>query len=52
MSTTGFLKLKMKKGDDWILVHEATTHIPIGGSLYRLKFVSDDGDLVELEKEK
>lgn len=48
----GFLKLKMKKGDDWVLVHEGTSHIQIGRSLYRLKFVSDDGFLVELEKEK
>jgi peroxiredoxin len=46
-----FLKLKMKKGDAWILVHEGTSRIPIGRSLYRLKFVSDDGYLVELEKE-
>jgi peroxiredoxin len=48
----GFLKLKMKKGDDWVLVHEGTSRIPIDRSLYRLKFVSDDGFLVELEKEK
>ena len=48
----GFLKLKMKKGDDWMLVHEGTSRIPIDRSLYRLKFVSDDGVLVELEKEK
>jgi peroxiredoxin len=48
----GFLKLKMKKGDDWVLIHAGTSRIPIGRSLYRLKFVSDDGFLVELEKEK
>jgi len=48
----GFLKLKMKKGDDWVSVYEGTSRIPIGRSLYRLKFVSDDGNLVELEKEK
>jgi thiol-disulfide isomerase/thioredoxin len=48
----GFIKLKMKKGDDWVSVYEGTSHIPIGRSLYRLKFVSDDGFLVELEKEK
>jgi peroxiredoxin len=48
----GFLKLKMKKGDDWVLVHEGTSRIPIDRSLYRLKFVADDGFLVELEKEK
>jgi len=48
----GFLKLKMKRGDDWIPVFEGTSRIPIGRSLYHLKFVSDDGDLVELEKEK
>ena len=46
------LKLKVKKGDAWIAVHEGTSGIPIGRSLYHLKFVSDDGYLVELEKEK
>jgi hypothetical protein len=48
----GFLKLKMEKGDDWVPVFEGTSRIPIGRSLYRLKFVSDDGFLLELEKEK
>ena len=48
----GFLKLKMKKGDDWVPVYEGTSRIPVGRSLYHLKFVSDDGNLVELEKEK
>jgi hypothetical protein len=51
-STPAFLRLKVKKGEDWSLVHEGTSRIPIGRSLYRLKFVSDDGVLVELEKEK
>jgi hypothetical protein len=51
-SAPGFLKLMMKKGDDWSLIQEGTSHILIGRSLYRLKFVSDDGHLVELEKEK
>jgi peroxiredoxin len=51
-SAPGFLKLKMKKGDEWVQVHEGTSQVPIGRSLYRLKFVSDDGELIELEKEK
>jgi len=51
-SAPGLLKLKVKKGDAWIEVHEGTSGIPIGRSLYRLRYVSDDGYLVELEKEK
>jgi thiol-disulfide isomerase/thioredoxin len=51
-SAPGFLRLNVKKGDDWVLAHEGTSRIPIGGSFYSLKFVSDDGFLVELEKEK
>jgi peroxiredoxin len=51
-SAPGFLRLSVKKGDTWTFVYEGTRRIPIGGSLYRLKFVSDDGDLVELEREK
>ncbi len=48
----GFLKLKIKKGETWTEVHEGTSRIPIGRSLYQLRHVSDDGYLVELEKEK
>ncbi len=51
-SAPDFLKLKKKKGDNWSSVHVGTNHIPIGRSLYRLRHVSDDGYLVELEKEK
>ena len=51
-SAPGFLKLKLKKGDAWVPVHEGASRIPIGRTHYRLKFVSDDGELVELEKEK
>lgn len=48
----GLLKLKVKEGESWVGVHEGTSRIPIGRSLYRLRYVSDDGYLVELEKEK
>jgi hypothetical protein len=48
----GLLKLKVKEGESWVEVHEGTSGIPIGRSLYRLRYVSDDGYLVELEKEK
>jgi peroxiredoxin len=48
----GLLRLKIKKGDTWALVHEGTRGIPIGHSLYRLRHISDDGYLVELEREK
>jgi peroxiredoxin len=48
----GFLKLKIRKGEEWIQVHEGTSHIPIGGAFFRLRRVSDDGFLVELEKER
>jgi len=51
-SAPGFLKLEMKKGGDWVPVFEGTRRIPIGGSLFKLSYVSDDGELVELEKEK
>ena len=51
-NSPGFLKLKIKKGDKWIGVHEGTTGIPIQGSLYRLRYVSDEGALVELERQK
>ncbi|MCX6560795.1 MAG: TlpA disulfide reductase family protein [Candidatus Aminicenantes bacterium] len=48
----GFLKLKTLRGGEWVQIHEGTSHIPIGGALYRLRHVSDDGCLVELEKER
>ncbi len=50
-SIPGFLTLKKKENGDWTTVHEGTDRIPIGGNLYRLRYVSDDGYLVELEKE-
>jgi hypothetical protein len=48
----GFLKLKAKKAGDWIKVHEGTNRIPISGEHYRLRYVSDDGNLVELERKR
>jgi peroxiredoxin len=51
-SAPGFLKLKVKKGDSWVDVHDGTNGIPIGSSLYRVRSIYDDGYLVELEKEK
>lgn len=48
----GFLKLKAKKASDWVQVHEGTEGIPIGAGYYRLRYVSDDGNLAELEREK
>jgi peroxiredoxin len=49
---SGFLKLKLKKKGEWTEVHEGIRRIPIGKTLYRLRHVSDDGYLVELEKEE
>lgn len=51
-SAPGFLKLKVKKGDSWVDVHEGTKGIPIGNSVYRVRNIYDDGYLVELEEEK
>jgi hypothetical protein len=48
----GLLRLKVKKGESWVEVYEGTSRIPIGQSLYRLRLISDDGYLVELEKEE
>jgi peroxiredoxin len=48
----GLLRLKVKKGESWVEVYEGTSRIPIGRSLYRLRLISDDGYLVELEKEE
>jgi peroxiredoxin len=52
MSRQDILKLKIKKDGEWIVVHQGIRKIPIGERLYRLRFVSDDGYLVELEREK
>jgi hypothetical protein len=48
----GLLRLKVKKGESWVEVYEGTSRIPIGRSFYRLRLISDDGYLVELEKEE
>ncbi len=45
----GFLTLKQKRGSDWVTVHTGTTGIPIGGRLYRVRDVDDDGKLIVLE---
>jgi peroxiredoxin len=47
----GFLRLKIKQEGEWVDIHEGTRRIPIGKAHYKLRFVSDDGYLVELEKE-
>jgi len=47
----GLLRLKVRKGESWVPVHEGTNGIPIGRSRYRVRHISDDGYLVELEKE-
>lgn len=52
MSNPDILKLKIKKGSKWELVYQGTQKIPIGDHLYRIHFISDDGNLVELEREK
>lgn len=52
MSRQDIIKLKIKKDGEWIVVHQGTRKIPIGERLYRLGFVSDDGYLVELKREK
>jgi peroxiredoxin len=52
LSAPGLLKLKVRKGESWVEVHGGTIQIPIGRSLYHLCYVSDDGYLVELEKER
>jgi hypothetical protein len=46
------LKLKIKKGKDWAVVHQGIRHIPIAGSRYSLRQVWEDGQLVILEKEQ
>ncbi len=48
----GFLQLKKKEKGEWVEVHRGRRRIPIGKNLYRFRRVSDDGYLVELEKEK
>ncbi len=47
-----FLQLKKKEKGEWVEVHRGRRRIPIGKNLYRFRRVSDDGYLVELEKEK
>jgi peroxiredoxin len=49
-SVPGFLRLKVKKEGSWVDIHEGTSLIPIGRSLYRVRDISDDGFLVVLEK--
>jgi peroxiredoxin len=51
-ASPGLLRLKVKKGGSWAQVHEGTSGIPIGGTLYRVRNIYDDGYLVELEKER
>ncbi len=46
------LKLKIKKGEDWTVVHQGIRHIPIAGSRYSLRQVWEDGQLAILEKEQ
>ncbi len=48
----GFLKLKRKEKGEWLEVHKGVRRISLGKDLYRLRYVSDDGYLAELEKEK
>ena len=52
MSNPDILKLKIKKGGEWVLAHQGTKKVPIGDHLYQIHFVSDDGNLVELKREK
>ena len=40
------------KDDVAEVVQKYPVKLPIGDQLYRLRFVSDDGNLVELEREK
>ncbi len=49
---TQILKLKIKKGGDWTVVHQGIRHIPIAGFRYSLRQVWEDGQLVILEKEQ
>lgn len=52
LDAPGLLRLQVRKGESWVQVHEGASGIPIGRSRYRLRHVSDDGYLVELEKER
>jgi peroxiredoxin len=52
MTRPDILKLSQKKDGQWIEVYKGSEKIPIGGRLFRLRFISDDGYLIELEKEK
>ena len=52
MEWPGFLTVKKKKGDQSLAIFSGTQKIPIGGRLYRLNHVHDDGKLIELVLEK
>ncbi|MGD2246203.1 MAG: hypothetical protein PVI11_06630 [Candidatus Aminicenantes bacterium] len=52
MSNPDILKLKINKCSEWVVVHQGTQTIPIGDRLYRFSYVSDDGNLAELDREK
>ena len=49
MRAPGFLTLKQKKSAAWVTVHAGAAGIPIGGRLYHVRDVDDDGLLVILE---
>ncbi len=51
-SNPEILKLQTKKDGEWITVYEGIRQIPIGGDFYKVRYISDDGYLIELEKEK
>lgn len=43
------LTLRRKKKTEWVPVYEGIDSIPIGRNLYRIRRISDDGELIELE---
>lgn len=46
------LTLSRKRNNDWVPLYEGIEAIPIGGNLYKVRRISDDGDLVELERNR
>jgi len=51
-NTAAFLTLRKKQGNEWTAVRSDALDIPIGGRLYRVTHVEDDGRLVVLEQQR
>jgi peroxiredoxin len=51
VNAPGAFTLREKRGGSWVTVHEAGSRVPIGGRLFRVAHVHEDGELVKLEAE-